>query len=119
MRRTRIKSSTFSLTVYMRSDVWLNGKHLGFHPYGYTPFYYDITSCLNPPGQPNVVAVRVKNEGMNSRWYAGSGITRHVWLTLANPVHIDVSGGLYITTPLVTDRSAEVKIETRLGKLRN
>lgn len=100
--------------VSVRSDVWLNGKHLGFHPYGYTPFYYDLTSWLNPPGQPNVVAVRVKNEGMNSRWYAGSGITRHVWLTLANPVHIDVSGGLYITTPLVTDRSAEVKIETKL-----
>ena len=100
--------------VSVRSDVWLNGKHLGFHPYGYTPFYYDLTPWLNPPGQPNVVAVRVKNEGMNSRWYAGSGITRHVWLTLANPVHIDVSSGLYITTPLVTDRSAEVKIETKL-----
>jgi beta-galactosidase len=100
--------------VSVRSDVWLNGKHLGFHPYGYTPFYYDLTPWLNPPGQPNVVAVRVKNKGMNSRWYAGSGINRHVWLTLANPVHIDVSGGLYISTPLVTDRSAEVKIETKL-----
>ena len=28
--------------VYMNTDVWLNGKHLGFHPYGYTPFYYDF-----------------------------------------------------------------------------
>ncbi len=100
--------------VCMRSDVWLNGKHLGFHPYGYTPFCYDITSCLNPPGQSNVVAVRVKNEGMNSRWYAGSGITRHVWLTLADPVHIDVSGGLYITTPVVGENSAEVKVSTTL-----
>jgi beta-galactosidase len=100
--------------VSVRSDVWLNGKHLGFHPYAYTPFYYDLTPLLNPPGQPNVVAVRVKNEGMNSRWYTGSGITRHVWLTLANPVHIDVSGGLYITTPIVSARSAEVKIETKL-----
>jgi beta-galactosidase len=100
--------------VYMRSDVWLNGKHLGFHPYGYTPFYYDITSYLNPPGQSNVVAVRAKNEGMNSRWYSGSGINRHVWLTLVNPVHIDVSGGLYITTPMVTENSAEVKVATTM-----
>ncbi len=76
--------------VTVRSDVWLNGKHLGFHPYGYTPFYYDITSYLNPPGEPNIVAVRVQNEGMNSRWYTGSGIIRHVWLTLVNPVHIDI-----------------------------
>ncbi len=100
--------------VYNRSDVWLNGKHLGFHPYGYTPFYYDITSYLNPPGQSNVVAVRVKNEGMNSRWYSGSGIIRHVWLTLVNPVHIDVSGGLYITTPVISEKTAEVSVATTI-----
>ena len=100
--------------VTMRSDVWLNGKHIGFHPYGYTPFYYDITSYLNPPGEPNIVAVRVQNEGMNSRWYTGSGIIRQVWLTLVNPVHIDISGGLYITTPVITENSAEVKVETTI-----
>lgn len=100
--------------VTVRSDVWLNGKHLGFHPYGYTPFYFDITSYLNPPGEPNIVAVRVQNEGMNSRWYTGSGIIRHVWLTLVNPVHIDISGGLYITTPVITENSADVKVETTI-----
>ena len=100
--------------VYMNSDVWLNGKHLGFHPYGYTPFYYDITSSLKPAGQANVVSVRVKNEGLNSRWYSGSGINRHVWLTVVNPVHIVVPGGLYITTPAVSENSSEVKIVTTL-----
>jgi beta-galactosidase len=100
--------------VYMSSDVWLNGKHLGFHPYGYTPFYYNITSFLNPAGQANVVAVRVKNDGLNSRWYSGSGINRHVWLTLVDPVHIDISGGIYITTPSVNENSADVKIVTTL-----
>jgi beta-galactosidase len=100
--------------VYMNSDVWINGKHLGFHPYGYTPFYYDITSFLNPAGQTNVVAVRVKNDGLNSRWYSGSGINRHVWLTLVEPVHIDVSGGIYVTTPSVNENSADVKIITTL-----
>lgn len=96
--------------VYMNSDVWINGKHLGFHPYGYTPFNYNITSFLNAPGKPNVVAVRVRNKGLNSRWYSGSGITRHVWLTLADPVHIDVAGGLYVTTPSVSQYSADVNI---------
>ncbi|RYF68902.1 MAG: glycoside hydrolase family 2, partial [Cytophagaceae bacterium] len=24
--------------VYRNVDVWLNGHHLGYHPYGYTPF---------------------------------------------------------------------------------
>jgi len=100
--------------VYMNSDVWINGKHLGFHPYGYTPFYYNITSSLNPAGQANVVAIRVKNDGLNSRWYSGSGINRHVWLTLVEPVHIDVSGGIYVTTPSVNENTANVKIITTL-----
>ena len=30
--------------VYMNSEVWINGQSLGVHPYGYTPFYYDLTS---------------------------------------------------------------------------
>ena len=33
--------------AYMNADVWLNGHHLGSHPYGFTSFYYDITSALN------------------------------------------------------------------------
>ena len=31
-----------------------------------------------------------------------------------NPVHIDVSGGIYVTTPTVTESSAEVKIVTTM-----
>ena len=53
---------------------------LGTHPYGYTSFSYDITSKL-VPGKLNTLAVRVKNEGRNTRWYSGSGIYRHVWIT--------------------------------------
>ncbi len=60
--------------VYMNSDVWLNGHHLGNHPYGYTGFAYDLTPWLKPAGQENVLAIRVRNEGKNSRWYSGSGI---------------------------------------------
>jgi beta-galactosidase len=105
--------------VYMNSDVWINGRHLGFHPYGYTPFYYDVTSYLNPAGQPNIVAVRVRNEGLNSRWYSGSGIDRHVWLAVLNPVHVNLSGGIYITTPSVSENSAEVTIVTSLANSGN
>ncbi|MGA2406097.1 MAG: glycoside hydrolase family 2 TIM barrel-domain containing protein [Bacteroidales bacterium] len=95
--------------IYMNSDVWINGKHVGNHPYGYTSFYYNITSYLNPAGKPNVVAVQVKNEGKNSRWYSGSGIYRHTWLTMVEPEHIGV-WGVYITTPVITDKSAGIVI---------
>ncbi|MFN8209857.1 MAG: glycoside hydrolase family 2 TIM barrel-domain containing protein [Bacteroidales bacterium] len=74
--------------VYMNSEVWVNGKSLGEHPYGYTSFRYDISAYLKP-GRKNVIAVKVRNEGRNSRWYSGSGIYRHVWLTVYSPVHID------------------------------
>jgi beta-galactosidase len=99
--------------VYMNSDVWINGKHVGNHPNGYTSFYYDITPFLNPPGQPNTVAVQVKNEGKNSRWYSGSGIYRHTWLTMVNPVHIEM-WGVYVTTPVVNEKSAEINLMTAL-----
>lgn len=102
--------------VYMHSDVWLNGHLLGNHPYGYTPFYYDLTPFLNPAGQENVLAVKVQNEGKNSRWYSGSGIYRHVWLTTTNPVHVE-QWGVYITTPKVSVSTATIKIKTTVGGL--
>jgi beta-galactosidase len=95
--------------VYMNSDIWINGRHVGNHPYGYTSFWYDITPFLNKDGQLNTIAVQVKNEGFNARWYSGSGIYRHTWLTLVNPIHIS-PWGVYITTPEVSEKNAKVEI---------
>lgn len=94
--------------VYMNSDVWLNGHHLGERPYGYTSFYYDVTPYINT-GADNVLAVRVRNEGLNSRWYSGSGIYRHVWLTTTDPTHIR-RWGVQILTPEASEESAKVVI---------
>jgi beta-galactosidase len=100
--------------VYMNSDVWVNGKHAGNHPYGYTSFYYDITPFLNPTGEYNTVAVQVKNEGRNARWYSGSGIYRHTWLVVVNPVHINM-WGVWVKTPEVSERSAGIDINIRIS----
>ena len=99
--------------VYMNADVWLNGHHLGSHPYGYTPFSFDLTSYLNPAGQENVLVVRVRNEGKNSRWYSGSGIYRHVRLAVADPVHIPFFG-VHVDTPEITENAAKVGITTTI-----
>ncbi len=73
--------------VYMNSDVWINGQHLGNHPNGYTSFCYDLTPYIKK-GE-NIIALRVDNSVRpNSRWYSGSGIYRHVWLTITGPVNI-------------------------------
>jgi beta-galactosidase len=101
--------------VYMNADVWLNGHLLGFHPYGYTSFAYDLTPFINHTGE-NILAVRVRNEGQNSRWYSGSGIYRHVWLTQTGKIRIPL-WGVSVTTPKVsaslTDAAIDVKVENR------
>lgn len=98
--------------VYMNSDVWINGHHLGNHPYGYTSFYYDLTPFIKK-GE-NVLAVRVDNSVQpNSRWYSGSGIYRHVWLNITGPVHI-AQWGTYVTTPQVDSLSATVVVRTSI-----
>lgn len=94
--------------VYMNCEVWLNGKLLGTQPYGYTSFYFDITNSLNTPGTPNVIAVKVKNEGKNSRWYSGSGIYRHVWLVQKQALHID-HDGVFIDTKSISSDKAVIK----------
>jgi beta-galactosidase len=99
--------------VYMNADVWINEHHLGNHPYGYTPFYFDLTPYLKPPGEENIIAVRVKNEGRNSRWYSGSGIYRHVWLTVTSLVHIK-QWGVYITTSKIFNNTATINVNTTL-----
>lgn len=98
--------------VYMNADVYVNGKHVGNHPYGYTSFYYDITPQINF-GTKNIIAVEVKNEGQNSRWYSGSGIYRHVWLKTINPIHI-AQWGTSISTPSVSKAEATVSVKTQV-----
>ena len=98
--------------VYRNSDVWLNGELLGTHPYGYTTFSYDLTPHLRRTGE-NVLAVRVRNEGKNSRWYSGSGIYRHVWLDTTGKIRIP-KWGVSVTTPDVSKASATVKVAVKV-----
>jgi beta-galactosidase len=98
--------------VYMNSDVWLNGKLLGNHPYGYTSFAYDLTANLRRDGE-NVLAVRVRNEGRNSRWYSGSGIYRHVRVNTMGSVRVPL-WGLFVSTPEVSKDQAIVKITVEI-----
>lgn len=98
--------------VYQNSDVWLNGHLLGHYPNGYMSFYYDLTPFIKK-GE-NIVTVRVNNSLQpNSRWYSGSGIYRHVWLNITEPVHI-AQWGTYITTPKADSASALVYIKTQV-----
>ena len=97
--------------VYMSSEVFINGRSLGIRPYGYSSFSYDLSPYLDA-GNENVIAVRVDNsKQINSRWYSGSGIYRHVWMAITDPVHV-ANWGVEVTTPDVSSKGAAVQIKT-------
>jgi beta-galactosidase len=98
--------------VYHHSDVWVNGHHLGFRPYGYSSFFYDLTPYLKFNGQKNIIAVKVDNSRQpNSRWYSGSGIYRNVKLITANKVSVN-NWGTFVTTPQVSKSQTTVNVQT-------
>lgn len=83
--------------VYQNSEVYVNGKLAGGHPYGYSSFWCDITSMAHQGD--NTIAVKADNSAQkNCRWYSGSGIYRNVWLFATDMIHIDM-WGIRVTTP--------------------
>jgi len=90
------------------ADVWVNGKWVGYHEGGYTPFAFDVTDRLRY-GKENLISVRVDNipwipRGARGRaalannhdivpfatcdWWNYTGITREVFLEASNPVWV-------------------------------
>lgn len=83
--------------VFYRAKVWLNGKHVGDHEGGYTPFEWDVTDFLKEsntlviqvsnvwdtttiPGARTQVADQISNSTQVYPWINYGGITRDVYL---------------------------------------
>ncbi|MDD3360658.1 MAG: glycoside hydrolase family 2 TIM barrel-domain containing protein [Hespellia sp.] len=78
--------------VYRRASIYINGKNVAQHEYGYTGFYVECNEYLKE-GQENVLRVEVVNHDQpNSRWYTGTGIYRPVWLCILPEEHIEPDG---------------------------
>lgn len=92
--------------------VYINGKEVGYWPYGYNSFHFDITKYLKA-GEKNTLAVRLDNLPESSRWYPGAGLYRNVHLIITEEAHIPV-WGTQITTPVVRPDFARVNIKTRI-----
>lgn len=105
--------------VYMNARVYINGKEVGYRPYGYSSFEYDITPYLI--AGRNVVAVRVDNSDQpNSRWYSGCGIYRHVWFTKTADVHVKHWGVHVVANPDGrVSVTADVESQGKAYKVRN
>jgi beta-galactosidase len=100
--------------IYELSAVWVNGHFLGQRPYGYVPFFYDLTPHV-ALGDENVIAVKVDNSRQtNCRWYSGSGIYRHTWLLSTNKVHV-AHWGTFVSSSRVSKQAAALRISTRIS----
>jgi len=94
------------------AEVFVNGEKVGTWPYGYSYFYFDITSYLKP-GTENIIAVRLENNSFSSRWYPGAGLYRKVKVIVKNNVSFK-HWAHYITTPYVSDNIAKVNIRSQV-----
>ena len=94
------------------AKVYINGEEVGYWPYGYNSFHFDITKYLKP-GQKNTLAVRLENRPQFSRWYPGAGLYRNVHLVTTERVHVPV-WGTQLTTPHVSDEYASVRLRTTI-----
>jgi beta-glucuronidase len=72
--------------VNYRADVYLNGKKLGFHIGGFTPFNFEVPATLLKE-KSNFLVVKVDNKRyadevptLNTDWWNYGGITRDVKL---------------------------------------
>ena len=95
-----------------QARIYVNGQEVGFWPYGYNSFHFDITDYVKE-GATNELAVRLENETDSSRWYPGAGIYRNVHLIVTEDVHIPV-WGTQLTTPVVSKDIARVELRTEV-----
>ncbi|KLT69309.1 glycoside hydrolase family 2 protein [Flavobacterium sp. ABG] len=71
--------------INYKADVYLNGKKLGTHEGGFTPFNYEVTTIVKP--NDNYLVIKVDNTRhkedvptLNTDWWNYGGITRDVTL---------------------------------------
>ncbi len=118
-----LRDKTFRLRfdgVYNQAEVWVNGRKAAMNVYGYMPFVVELNDILSDKAYRNTnderqvtVAVKAVNEGMNSRWYAGSGIFRHVWLETTGRLRLD-EWDTYVDASEVNGKNALVKVKAKV-----
>ena len=104
--------------IMLSGEVWVNGKKIGGTDYGYLGFESDIANIIKYDSV-NVVAVRASTgQTPNSRWYTGGGLFRDVHLVVKDSVSI-ARHGIFITTPRISDQSAEVNVQVEVAGIKN
>lgn len=110
--------------IFYQCRIWLNGKYVGIHEGGYTPFEFDITEFLqegnnflavevdNAWGHTTIPGARLGNEPKHLvyPWWEYGGITRDVYLVETGKVF--VAKQKIEAEPDLKSGSATVKVKT-------
>lgn len=106
--------------VYNQAEVWVNGKKAAMNVFGFMPFVVDLNAILSDKSNRNTqderlvtIAVRTVSEGLNCRWYAGSGIYRHVWLEMTDKLHLD-EWDTYVDASVAEGKNAKVRVSAKV-----
>ncbi|MBN1186204.1 MAG: beta galactosidase jelly roll domain-containing protein [Bacteroidales bacterium] len=79
------------VTIYFegineKTKIFLNENLIEKKSKSSDPFHFDLTPYLNSD-KKNIIAVRVNNSPQaDGRWPKGTGLPRHVWLLVTDPV---------------------------------
>ena len=111
--------------VFYKAQVWLNGKLVGEHEGGYTPFEIDVTDALSDenalalrvnnawdsttiPGAKTEVPYQSANMAQMFPWINYGGITREVKFFIKPPVYI--RNVRVEATPDLARKTARIKV---------
>ncbi|MFK8268559.1 glycoside hydrolase family 2 TIM barrel-domain containing protein [Capnocytophaga cynodegmi] len=110
------------------TEVFVNGKFAGKHIGGYSSFNVELTPFLNLSGE-QYISVKVDNSfdknipPLSADFTFFGGIYRPIHLITTGDKHFSMSDyggpGIYISTPKVSEKKAEVTIEYHLQNKSN
>lgn len=98
--------------VMWKSEVYVNGKHMGGCHFGYKSYCLEITEAVRW-GKPNLIAIYAEVRQNAGRWYTGAGLYRNSRLVTKPHQHIAYNGvwarQLYVDRKLaVVDLSVDL-----------
>lgn len=97
--------------VYETAYIYVNGRYVGYHRGGYTPFEFRVEDLLKI-GENNVISVVANNRYRRGAWWPWGGISRDVALVRNKPLRIN---RLQVTPDVdLHTKKGEVEISYRL-----
>lgn len=100
--------------VYRDAQIHVNGTPVEAPPYGFVPFFVDLTGLVR--AGRNTIEVDARNDDQpDCRWYSGGGIYRPVWLWEGGSCHIEPEG-IRVNTVSMNPTTVRIDVDCTGGE---